>query len=209
MKNLYYLLIPILIFCSCKDEIPFVDNDSESLENTYVLNIDGVTETLSFDCTNAPSLYASGVRNDQTTNKFVFEQGYSFIPISSERQLIYTTIIYTNTDIRTLDFEGLKLLIEGNPDIINFEITFEEEGKIFKNQFYELSGFSPQYEERNIVAENEVINYEIGNTNSFECMDNNETLEIEVEYSAIIKTEDELNQKNISLDLKVHLNLWK
>jgi hypothetical protein len=189
--------------------MPGVDTASESLENTYILNIEGVQETLSFDCENAPSVYASGVSNDQTTNKFIFDQGYSFIPISSERELIYTTIIYTNTDIRTLDSEGLKLLIADNPDIINFEISFKEEGKLFKNQFYGLSGFNPQYEQRNIVAENEVISFEIGNTNTFECMDNNETIEIDVEYSAIIKTEDELSQRNISLDLKIHLGLWK
>ena len=208
MKNLFYLIIPILFFCSCKDEMPDVDTASETLENTYILNIEGVQETLLFDCENAPSVYASGVSNDQTTNKFIFDQGYSFIPISSERELIYTIIIYTNTDIRTLDSEGLKLLIADKPDIINFEISFKEEGKLFKNQFYGLSGFNPQYEERNIVAENEVISFEIGNTNTFECMDNNETIELDVEYSAIIKTEDELSQKNISLDLKIHLGLW-
>lgn len=181
----------------------------ENFQNTYSLTIDGETETLSFDCTNAPSLYSVGVRNDETTNKFIFDQGYTSIPISSGGEFIYKVIIYTHVDIRDLDAEELKLLLDENPDIVSFEITLTEEEKIFKNQFYELSGFNLLFEKRNIVAENEVITFKTEDINAFECMDNNETIELNLDYSAIIKTEDEQNQKEVSLDLKIHLNLWK
>ena len=56
--------------------MPGTDIEFQNLENTYILNINGETGTLSFDCTNAPSVYQLGVLNDQAKDNFIFDQGY-------------------------------------------------------------------------------------------------------------------------------------
>ena len=40
MKNFYYLFIPVLFLCSCPDDVPESFAQSETLENTFILNIE-------------------------------------------------------------------------------------------------------------------------------------------------------------------------
>ena len=58
------------------------------------------------------------------------------------------------------------------------------------------------------MAENEVFRFTTGEVNSFDCLDNWETVELNVEYSAILKTLDELDQKSFTSEFKIHLREW-
>lgn len=196
MKNFLYLFLPLIFLCSCPDDTS--DNmgenqEPENLENTFSFNIDGESETLSFDCTNSPSLYAFQIVNFPSFDKFLFNQGYNALPFSVDKELIYQIIIYTEHNIRGWGSEELIALITENPDLVTLEVTLNEEGSVFKNQFVDFGSLNGGYEERNIVAENEMFNFTLGEINTFECQDNIETIALSVQYSAIIKTEDGSN----------------
>lgn len=209
-----YLIIltsfAFLLFNSCSDDeqgTPVVDVTPE-LESEINLNIDGVEETISFDCENTPSIYFSGITSDFTTNKLIFDQGFKEIPISEDRIFNYNIILYYENDISNLDINQLKAFIQENPETIQIEVSLVEEDLTYKNQFYDLNGLEAMYEERNIVADNEVFNFALGQTNSFDCLDNSTTLEMDINYSADLKTQDEANVKSIDVDMTIHLRKW-
>ncbi len=211
MKKILYLFISLVFLCSCSDDTSDnigEDQEPDVLENSFTLDVDGAIETLSFDCLNSLSAYGTGARTDQTTDKFIFDQGYSFIDLSSGQRLVYQFILFTEQDIRLLSATELSSLISENPDLLGLEVSLMEGENVFKNQFYDLSSLGPGYDARNIVADNELFNFSIGDINTFECLDNIEIIALDVSYSGIIKTEDESEQRSISLNMDTHLRTW-
>jgi len=203
--------LAFLFFFSCNDNeqgSPIVEATPE-LESNININIDGTEEVISFDCQNTPSIYASGITTDFTTNKLIFDQGFTEIPISADRIFNYKIILYYENDISNLDINQLKEFIRENPETVQIEVSLIEGDLAYKNQFYNLNGLEAMYEERNIVAENEVFNFTLGQTNSFDCLDNLPTLEMKIKYSADLKTKDKLNVIPIDLDMDIHLRKWQ
>lgn len=211
MKNLFYLIVPVLFLCSCPGNLEEPSNVVAVLVDEFNLNVEGEPDNITFNCSQdlAP-LYASEIRRDHTTNKFIYDQGYTSITLPSSRELIYRVIIFTEEDLSSFDTPSLESWIFNNQEAVHFEIEIREDDEIFKNQFYGFSNssFNPLYEERNIVAENEMFSFETQSSTVYPCIDNNTILTFNLEYSAIIKTENESKQKDINLDFNIHLRAW-
>lgn len=207
MKYLpYFLVIAALIFSSCNDEEP-IDPMPEAvqLSTQLSLSLDGNQVDLVFDCDEQPGLYSSGSRTDVITGKFIFDQGYLRIPLTATQTMILNTIIYTEMDIRQMDLSDLATFIGAHPETFHIDIAIEEGSRTYKNVFYEPS----EFEERNNVAENEAIQYSFGSVNSFDCLDNTNTIELDFNYAAILKEENMNDQKEIDASFQIHMRSWR
>ena len=210
MKYLF-LIIPFLIISSCKEEMIIVDPPVEvpELGNAFSLIIDGVEENFSFEgCENLPSIYQTKSRNEFDTGKNLIYQGLDSIPISSEIELSYKLFFYATEDMINLDIEEMKQFIEENPEILSLEISLKEEGRTYQNQYFEWANLILLYKDRNIVSDNEELSITAGDINSFDCVVDRKTLEFKVEYSGTLKTESEMDTKEISLSMQIHLLYW-
>lgn len=211
MIKYFVLIIPFLIISSCKEEIVISDPQIEvpELGNSFSLIIDGVEERFSFEgCENLPSIYQTKSTNEFDTGKNLIYQGLDSIPISSEMDLSYKLFFYAPEDMMNLDIEEMKQFIEENPEIISLEIALKEENRTYQNQYFEWDNLIVLYEDRTIVSDNEEFSITAGNINSFDCVVDRKTLEFDVEYSGTLKTESEMDIKEISLSMQIHLLYW-
>mgnify|MGYP000306204154 CR=1 FL=1 len=209
MKIFQFLtLFLVILLSSCDKDNPVTETEPNviQMENVMRISIDGnPAELFSFDCLNSPSVYAIGSRRDVQTGKYIFEQGFLKIPLANNNSLAFQTIIYSEDDISRIEGLDLKSLIETNPQILHADISFQENNLEFRNQFYNLSGLEIDYENRNVVVENEQVNIVLGNVDRFQCNNEITMLEMNVEYSGVIKTIDGSSQKAIDIDFKTYL----
>ena len=205
----FFLIIPILIVSSCRKEMVIVDTPIEifKFKSSFSLIVDGVEDNYSFGCGNFPSIYRTRFRNEFDTGKNLIDQRLDSIPISSERELSYKLFFYATEDMRNLDIEDMKLFIEENPEIVSLEIALTEGGKTYQNQYFDGSNLAALYEDRNIVADNEEFSITTGDINS-DCVVDRKLLELAIEYSGNLKTESEIDIKEISLSMQIQLLYW-
>jgi len=182
--------------------------EKDETESAILLTIDGAEESIIFGCQSAPSLYSVGYRQDGSAGKYLYDQGYQKIPLQENRALAFDLIMYTDIQIEELSASELKELLETNPQLLEIEVSLEENDLVYQNQFQELPSLQSDYANKKIVAENEVLNFELGEIKSFECFDDASKIVLNLEYQAIIKTKDQQDQKSISLNLQIFLGEW-
>jgi len=191
----------ILCLSSCGND----SSESESivLQNTGIdLTIDGINfDGLSFNCTNAPTLFETETRTENNTNQQFHSQGYSHIPLSDMQSFSFKFISYDFLDIRLLDAEGLREYIKENQEFLHFDFELKDNDTVFRNQFY-IPG---QFGERTVVAENENLSIQAIETVEFDCTDNLSKVSVSINYSSVIKTEDGSAEKSINIGLLFHL----
>lgn len=204
-------MVTLLLAYSCQEDMIVVEPQIETPElgNNFELIVDGVEVDYSFEgCSNLPSIYRTKSTNEFESGKNLIRQSLDSIPISSELELSYKLYFYSSEDLNSLSIEDMKQLIIDNPEIVSLEVALKQNNTTYQNQYYEWNNLIVLYQDRNIVAENEEYKITAGNVNEFDCVLNRKTLEFEVEYSGILKTESEMESVEISLDMKIHLMHW-
>lgn len=205
MRSILLLATLSLVFLSsCKDEDPVIIGEVAENQHELALAIDGTQFDLDFSCEEAPDLYAMGMGTDLTTGKFIFDQGYLTIPVSIDQTLKLNLVMYTEMDIRQMEMSELVEFLEAHPETLHFDVAIEEGDKLFKNIFYGPG----EFEERAMVAEDETITYAFAGENTFDCLDNWPSVELNLEYKATLKTEDITVAKEIDVNFDLHMRAW-
>lgn len=202
---LFLVTLSLVFLTSCKEDDPVIL--PEVIENQHVLtlSVDGEQYDLEFSCEDAPDLYSMGSRTDVVTGKFIFDQGYLTIPLSAEQTMKLNLVIYTEMDIMEMDMFELVEFLEAHPETLHYEVAIEEGDQVFKNVFFGTG----EFEERTVVAENETITYAFAEENTFDCLDNWPTVQLDLDYKATIKTQDEMASKEIDVNFEMHVRAWR
>ena len=217
MKTYHIIFAFALLFlfnCSNDDDGQGSEGGNEPmeefipLESVINLNIEGVEETIDFECQTQPSVYGLGIRND-ISGKTFYDQNYTSIKIAEGKSFVYQLVVFDEVEMPAFDNDEFKTYLQENPDKVYFIIRYFENDIEYTNLIYDLVGLGTDFENHQLIAENNQFTYSLGEWNAFECLDENPTLELEVQYSGLLKSLDDSEDRLFELDMNVHIFKWK
>lgn len=203
MRKIISILLLINLLNSCCKTSNTIINEIE-LESKFTITTELGQEEFSYGCYELGLL---GSRSgDIFTDKLIYEQANNTrIVLSTGQSLRISLVIYTETSLELLTIDELRSFLIATPETLDVDIELIDGDNILKNQFVELVGFGKNYENRKIVADDQVVSFMIGDTEISDCNDGWPVVKIDVTYSGTLKTEAKSAEQLISFVFETYL----